>query len=318
MVEILGRRVKIGPPPRARWLISDFTSWKYRPLLLEGPVEYRLPRGAYFEYAFLDAAGRPFADPDNPQRADNPWYDYARAVALPGAAAPPEYPGELLGAVERLTVGGRRLLVYEPPERPRGCLLVFDGVAYYRLGRLARAAEALWLAGRVRPLRIVFSEPADRESEYRFDAGLERLVLDELPAALAALGGGPDCDSLWGASLGGLAALWLALGHPDVFGAVAAQSPALLAVPGGGDAHADAEWLTERYAAAEATPERLAVQAGLLEWLLAPIRRFATVLADRGAAHEYREYPSGHNWHTWRLGIEDALLDLFGLDLEEG
>jgi enterochelin esterase family protein len=50
---------------------------------------------------------------------------------------------------------------------------------------------------------------------------------------------------------------------------------------------------------------------------LAPIRRFTAALADRGAVHEYREYPSGHNWYTWRLGIEDALLDLFGLDLEE-
>jgi len=302
------------PPGGARWLISDFTAWKHAPLPLSGPVEHELPRGAYFEYAFLDAAGKPFADPDNPERAENPWYDYARAVRLPSSPRPPRYDEDLLGSVERVSLAGRRILVYEPPERPRDCLLVFDGVAYYRLGRLAHAAEALWLAGRVTPLRIVFSEPGDRDREYRFDAGLERFVLEDLPRELAGFGG-PECRGLWGASLGGLAALWLALEHPDVYRAAAAQSPALLAIPGGRDAHADPEWLRERYAEAGRLPERLAVQVGLLEWLLPPVRRFAATLADREVVHEYREYPSGHNWYTWRLGIEDALRDLFGSDL---
>jgi len=317
MVEVRGRRVRITPPAGARWLISDYTAWKHDPLPLAGQVEYELPRGAYFEYAFLDAAGRPFADPDNPERADNPWYDYARAVRLPGAPQPPEYPGELLGAVERMSAGGRRLLVYEPPEEPQACLLVFDGVAYYRLGKLAHAAEGLWLDGRVVPLRIVFSEPRQRELEYRFDPGLERLVLDEVPAALSGLGG-PACSAVWGASLGGLAALWLALEHPDVFPAVAAQSPALLAEPGGKDAHSDPEWLRDRYQEAARLPRRLSIQAGLLEWLLPPVRRFAAAIAERGVVHEYREYPSGHNWHSWRLGIEAGLVDLFGTDLEVG
>jgi len=317
VIEVLGRAVTIWPHPQARWLISDFTGWKHRPLPFDGPVVYHLPRGAYFEYAFLDAAGRPFADPDNPDHADNPWHSYARAVRLPGAPQPPEYSRELLGAVERMSAGGRRLLVYEPPEPPRACLLVFDGVAYYRLGRLAHAAEKLWLEGRVVPLRIVFSEPRQREREYRFDLGLEKLVLDDLPAALAGLGG-PACSAVWGASLGGLAALWLALKHPDVFTAVAAQSPALLAEPGGKDAHSDPEWLRDRYQEAARLPRRLSMQVGLLEWLLPPVRRFAAVIAERGAVHEYREYPSGHNWHTWRLGIEAGLVDLFGVDLEVG
>jgi enterochelin esterase family protein len=182
---------------------------------------------------------------------------------------------------------------------------------------MAHAAEKLWLNGSILPLRIVFSEPRQREREYRFDPDLERLVLNGVPASLAGLGG-PVCSAVWGASLGGLAALWLALEHPDVFTAVAAQSPALLAEPGGSDAHADPEWLLVRYHQATRLPERLSIQAGLLEWLLPPVRRFAAVLAEQGTAHEYREYPSGHNWHTWRLGIEAGLIDLFGIDLEVG
>ena len=26
----------------------------------------------------------------------------------------------------------------------------------------------------------------------------------------------------------------------------------------------------------------------------------AALLADQGVPHQYREYPSGHNWITWR------------------
>jgi len=215
-----------------------------------------------------------------------------------------------------MSIGRQRVLLYEPPENPRACLLVFDGIAYYRLGKLAHAFEELWLAGRIAPIRIVFSEPRQREREYRFDPGLERLALDEVPAVLSGLGG-PACGAVWGASLGGLAALWLALEHPDAFPVAAAQSPALLAVPGGSDAHADSEWLLGRYREAARLPERLSLQVGLLEWLLPSVRRFTAVLAERGAVHEYHEYPSGHNWHTWRLGLETSLLDLFGVDLEE-
>ncbi len=315
VVEINGRRLRVVPPAGARWLVSDLTGWKHDPLELTGPLEVVLPRRAYFEYAFLDGAGKPFADPDNPNRAENPWHDYARAVRLEGAPTLPEYPESLRGRVERITVGSRRLVVYEPPRPPRVCLLVFDGTAYYRIGKMAQALEQLSLDGLAVPARLVFSEPRRREREYRFAHETERFVIDEiLPRVEGAFGAVERCG-LWGASLGGLAALWLALEHPNVFPLVGAQSPALKAVPGGDDAHGDPEWLTGRYQAAAQLPENIVVQTGLLEWLLAPARRLAAVLADRGALHAYREFPSGHNWYTWRIGLAEGLLDLLGGDL---
>ncbi|ADR37046.1 esterase [Oceanithermus profundus DSM 14977] len=316
MVEVRGRRVVITPPAGAVAFVADVTDWTHDPWPLRGPVELELPRGAILEYAFLDAAGAPLADPDNPASAQNPWRPYARVVRLRGAPSPPSYPKALLGRVHPLRTGGRRIVVYEPPAGPAASLLVFDGVAYHRIGRLAHAAEALWRDGAIVPLRLVFSEPEDREREYRFDPALERHLLDDvLPAVEAAFGpGGPW--GAWGASLGGLAALWLGLEHPDVFARVGAQSPALLAAPGGRDARRDPEWLAERYRRAERGPARVALQVGRLEWLLAPARRFAAVLAERGTAHEYREYPSGHNWTTWRIGAAEGLVDLFGADLD--
>ena len=45
---------------------------------------------------------------------------------------------------------------------------------------------------------------------------------------------------------------------------------------------------------------------------LAPNRRFAAVLADRGYQHCYHEHPSGHNWTTWEQGLERGLAWLVG------
>ena len=316
-MEVRGRSIYVSPPANAAAFIADVTDWMHNPRPLEGPFALELPRGAYLEYAFLDAAGRPFADPDNPRRAENPWYDYARAVGLPGARRPPRYPDRLVGRVERLRVRSHQVVVYEPPEPPRACLLVFDGTAYYRIGRMAQALEALTAAGRAVPARLVFSEPRSRETEYRFSSETEGLVLDAILPEVEGLFGPVERRGLWGASLGGLTALWLALRHPDVFSLTAAQSPALRAVPGGSDARNDPEWLLERYAASPRLPQRVIVQTGLLEWLLPSVRRFAALLAERGISHAYFEYPSGHNWFTWRLGLVDGLLEVLGSDLWE-
>jgi len=318
MVEVRGRCVVITPPANAVRFVADITDWEHGawPLHGPGPVKLELPRGAVLEYAFLDASNRPFPDPDNPERAPNPWRPYARVVRLAGAATPPDYPEELLGRVQRVRAGGRRLVVYETPAGPAAALLVFDGVAYHRIGRLAHAAEALWREGAIVPLRIVFSEPEAREREYRFDTNLERHVLEEVLPEVERSLGAVEVWGVWGASLGGLAALWLGLEHPDVFSRIGAQSPALRAAPGGRDARRDPEWLAERYRQAERGPARIALQVGRLEWLLAPVRRFAAVLAERGTAHEYREYPSGHSWTTWRVGMGPGLVDLFGADLD--
>ena len=312
MVELEGRRLRILPPREARFLVADVTGWLRDPWPLAGPVELELPRAAYFEYAFLDAEGRPFPDPDAPAAAHNPWYPYARAVRLPGAPEPPRGADELLGQVRRLEVGGRRLAVYEPPAGPAACLVVFDGVAYHRIGRMAHVAEELWRAGRIAPVRLVFSEPRAREREYRFDPDLLRHVTDAVVPEVAARWGAAERRGLWGASLGGLAALWMAQERPDLFALVGAQSPALKAEPGGRDAWRERELLTERLAREGVRPERVALQVGRLEWLLAPARRLAAVLAEAGVPHGYREFPSGHNWYTWRVGLAEGLEELLG------
>ena len=317
MVVVHSRTVTFYPPKNARYLVGDFTDWERRPIPIQQPLSLEFPPGAYLEYAFLDAEGQPFPDPDNPHKAQNPWWTYPRAIELPGFHyTAPHQPSR---AVEvhrhrldsRVFGSTRRYYVYNPTEPAQATLFVHDGVAYYRTAKLAEVAQGLLELGQIRPVRIVFIEPEDRRSEYWFNAAYEQHLMNEVMPAVEAHYGPTAEQGLMGASLGGLVSAWLALRHPEVFPKVATQSACLTASPEGGNSFTDPEWLTEQYWAAEALPLRFYCETGQIEWLLAPNRRFTAMLADKGYRHAYLERPSGHNWMTWRQGLAPALMYLF-------
>ena len=59
-VSVSGLDVTFTPPPGAVALVGDFTDWRKQPPLpvtAGQPLTLRLPRGAWVEYAWLDAAG---------------------------------------------------------------------------------------------------------------------------------------------------------------------------------------------------------------------------------------------------------------------
>lgn len=317
MVEVHARSVTFHPPKEARYLVGDFTDWDRKPIPIEGPLTLEFPAGAYLEYAFLDAEGRPFPDPDNPHKAQNPWWTYPRAIELPGFHyTAPHQPSRLVEVhrhrLESKAFGAtRRYHVYNPTAPAQATLYAHDGVAYYRTARLAEVAQGLLESGLIRPVRIVFIEPEDRQSEYWFNPVYERHLLHEvIPAVESHYGATPE-KGLMGASLGGLVSGWLALRHPELFQKVATQSACLTASPQGGNCFTDPEWLTEQYQASETLPLRFYCDTGQLEWLLASNRRFAAMLCDKGYRHAYFERPSGHNWMTWRQGLAAALSYLY-------
>ena len=318
MVEVHNRHVTFHPPAAARFLVGDFTDWNRRPIPIEKPLTLEFPAGAYVEYAFLDEKQQPFPDPDNPHKAQNPWWSYPRAIELPGFHyTPPPQPSRTVTVhrhrLESRAFGStRRYYVDNPTQPAQATLYVHDGVAYYRTAKLAEVAQGLLEQGEIRPVRIVFIEPEDRRKEYWFNEAYEQHLLGEIiPAVEAHYGPTPE-KALMGASLGGLVSSWLALRHPEVFRKVATQSACLTASPQGGDSFTDPEWLTEQYRAAPTLPLRFYCETGQIEWLLAPNRRFAALLADKGYPHAYLERPSGHNWMTWRQGLAPALRYLFG------
>lgn len=90
------------------------------------------------------------------------------------------------------------------------------------------------------------------------------------------------------------------------------QSGCFTVDPQGNDYYHDAEWLTAQFACTRRLPVRFYLETGQIEWCVAPNRRFAAMLADKGYQHGYYERPSGHNWATWKQGLAPALRYLFG------
>lgn len=324
MIEVHDRFVTFIPPKDARYLMGDFTDWDERPLAIGQPITLEFPSGAYIEYAFLDARLQPMAaDLTNPERPKNPWYDYHRAITLPNNHFQiPPLPKSSRGSIFKYVIASkffaeqRTYYIYEPSIFPLATVYVHDGEAFYQKLQFHQVAEALLEQEAIKPVRLVFIEPNNRESEYWFNERYEAFLLEEILPDVDRRYGKTEESGLWGASLGGLVSAWLAWRNPHIFSKVGSQSGCFTAHPKGNDEYHDPEWFTEQLASSDQRPLRFYVQTGQIEWLLAPNRRFAAMLADKGYPHCYQEQPSGHNWATWEQGLAPGLMYLF--DREEG
>jgi enterochelin esterase-like enzyme len=324
------RSITFTAPEGATSLIGDFTDDTDRPIPLRPGESLTLefPPRAYVEYAFLDGAGKRLADAVNDFGGDHPWYKEYRAIKLEGYAprdSSEPLEGFVQGKTESLSwtdsllPGTRRAYVHLPPNfdssRTYPVFYVQDGVAYRRTGKLGVALDNLIHQHRISPAVLVFLEPGDRTEEYFFNPSYPKFLLEEvLPRIEENYPVSRDAASrgLWGASLGGLASLWTALQHSDVFGRVVTQSAAIQGRPGTTYARGAPEWLLEQFKNLERLPLRVSMDCGQLEWLLGANRRFAGMLFDQGYAHQYFEHPSGHNWVTWRDGMTAHLEWMLG------
>ena len=335
-VYVSGTRVTLTPPAGATALLGDFTDWTKRPPLpvIGGQaLTLTLPRGAWVEYAWLGEDAKPFADPDNAQKSLNPWWNYPRAAEVGEYPRHPLWQGEApaeRGEAHRLAwegqvfSGKRRGYVYTPPNfdaaRTYPVYYVQDGVAFYRTGRLGELLDRALAQQLIDPAVLVFVEPQGRNAEYYLnDRYFDFLLQEVLPQVEARFPVSRQASErgLWGASLGGLISFFTAWQHPEVFGRVVSHSGAFIASPQGQqgqqiDTTTAGEWLREQLQAQPPTGLKVSLDSGTLEWLLSPNRRMAAALQDLGIAHQYREYPSGHNWVTWQIALPEALLFMQG------
>jgi enterochelin esterase family protein len=120
-----------------------------------------------------------------------------------------------------------------------------------------------------------------------------------------------------GSSAGGLAAAYVALAHPELFGNVLSQSGAFWR---GNEASNEPpyEWLTERYASSPARPIRFFLEVGALEDhrvlggtgpnMRDANRRFRDALQAKGYAVSYGEVPNGvHSPEDWARRLPDLI-----------
>ncbi len=316
-------KLHVNVPEWATATVSDLTAMDRNP----HPVDARkvarftleLPDDVYFEYAFLDASGTMRADPECPERADNPWYKEVSAVYGPEYRPDPyANPDDLpTGETKRLRLESRHLAqtkrasIYTPKgyeNEPLPAVYVQDGVALYRYAKLHLVLENLLRDALVRPAHLVFLEPTDRTAEYGFNAAYQRFVLEEaLPEVEGTVSVTGERVAL-GASLGGLASTLLALGKPDLFRTVVTFSGAFLGAPEDKDFYRSTQaWVRDELRRRNVLPLRFYTEVGTLEWLTEVNREVAQVLADKGYEHRYAERSAGHNWTNWKNGFSGAL-----------
>jgi enterochelin esterase family protein len=104
-----------------------------------------------------------------------------------------------------------------------------------------------------------------------------------------------------GASLGGLAALWLGARLPEIFGRVFSQA--------GGFALGFTKelGLTTILRVGEQLPLRIYMDCGRFDPLLEANRMMHGLLTSRGYEVSYREFNAGHNYPAWREDLAAGL-----------
>jgi len=325
-------KLSVNVPEWATHIASDLTDMDRNPHPVDvGKVSsfsVKLPDDVYFEYAFLDEAGKMRADPEREERADNPWYSSVSAAYGPDYRRNPYAEPEPLptGETKRLRLGSRhlaetrRLSLYTPKGFegvPLPVVYVQDGVALYRYAKLHLVLENLLRDGLVRPAHLAFLEPVDRTAEYGFNEAYRKFVLEEALPEVERTVSVTGERILLGASLGGLVSVLLALDAPERFRSVVTFSGAFLGTPDDKDFYTSRDsWVVDELRQRQRLPLRFYTEVGTLEWLTTINRELAGVLADRGYEHRYAERSAGHNWTNWKDGFRSALT--FALDVEYG
>lgn len=252
---------------------------------------------------------------------------YGMAELAPG----PE-PGLFFFTFRSPALGGRRgdVTLYIPPEPavPAGLALFLHGVygshyAWAMKGDAHRTAHALMSSGEIAPMIVAM--PSDGlfgdGSGYvpHSDADYERWIVDDVPGAVrAALGITQDLDLfITGLSMGGYGALRLGAKYARRFRAIAAHSSIVdfaslgnyVAEPLSAYETASAEErdiLHHMRMQREMLPS-LRFDCGTEDALLAENRALHEALTVDDIAHEYREYPGGHEWSYWSARVGDTL-----------
>jgi enterochelin esterase-like enzyme len=221
----------------------------------------------------------------------------------------------------------RTVWVYTPPGFTAGgerypLLVVFDGPVYVRTVPVPVILDNLIAKKRIPPMvAIVLANPTptSRGTELPCHAPFADFLAKEVApwmrdnyyatsdAARTLVGG---------SSYGGLAAVFAALRHPEVFGNVLSQSGSFWWAP---DNDTEAEWLARQFVTSPKLPVRFFLEVGLMEAGPTPHggpsqvvvnRHMRDILTAKGYAVHYREFNGGHEYLSWRGSFADGLLFL--------
>lgn len=243
---------------------------------------------------------------------------------MPDYVPPPEvefYPSIPHGQIETFSLTSnilrntRAISIYLPPDYRQSSdrypvLYVHDGADYLNFAKINNIVDYLINQKTIPPIIVVMVPPVQRTVEYNMNPSFVEFFVNEVVATVDEryrTKPSPAFRGLIGDSLGGLAAVYMALVRPEVFGKSAGQSGAyfdrFLQLVGASDKkdvvfHLDV-----------GTYESSVSGLNLLE----ANRRLRQIMMQKGYSVQYIEVHEGHSWGSWRARIDDALKLFWGV-----
>lgn len=290
--------------------------------------QYTFPVDARLDYKFVKD-GEWILDPENPLTVEG-------GFGLNSEMRMPKYKESPWTSVDSTISGGRIFTqswessvlpgqrtyhVYLPaeydPAKRYPLLLTQDGSDYLKFGKINVIADNLIAAGKIQPLIIVLVDPITRTEEYGANPKYLQMIADEIYPMIKSqyrISRKRMDTGILGDSFGGLAAFFVGLQRPDIFGMMAGQS---------GHYAFRNNWIIE-YAQRLDTatrPSQLAyIQVGAYERTLGEhdfyqaSRTFRDALQNHEVAVHFTEAPEGHSWAYWRRLLPDILMTFYGTD----
>jgi enterochelin esterase family protein len=333
----------------------------------------KLPKGARFTYRLVpnnppgsgSTQATAQADSYNPRRWDCPKtankFRCRSVVELPDAAPQPwivSKSGTPAGRIEKQTIKSaiqkleRGLIIYTPAGyksdgTPNALLVLFDGDDILSDDFQGQTTlDNLIVARKIPPTVVVMVDNVGDRRLVDLVANLEfaDFMATELVPWVRAhynVTRGPKRTVVSGKSAGGLAAAYMGLRHPEVFGNVFSQSGAFWWSPehSGGvcaskcpedggrrsdpdsrDSRTEENWIAKQFVNSPKLPVRFFLEAGTFEVdkestggdILEATRTLRDVLLAKGYEVHFQQFVSGHDDLSWRGTFADGLITLLG------
>jgi enterochelin esterase family protein len=224
----------------------------------------------------------------------------------------------------------RKILVYTPPgfssqHEPYPSIYLTDGEDPDGLVFAASTFENLFAEGKIPPtvvIRVVNPDQQTRNRELAVDDRFNDNLNDELVPFIRQnlnTSSAPSKTAIGGYSLGGVAASYAGLRHPETFGLILSQSGSYWFEPTRQD-YAEPNWLARQFAEHSKLPLRFYMDAGTNEvdltggggGILVPNRQLRDVLRAKGYQVRYQEFAGDHEYINWRGTLADGVIALFG------
>ena len=333
----------------------------------------KLPKGARFTYRLVpnnpprseSTQATAQADSYNPKRWECPKtakkFLCRSIVELPDAAPQPwivSKPGTPTGRIEKQTIKSaiqkldRDLIIYTPAGYksdgpPNALLVLFDGDDILSDDFQGQTTlDNLAAARKITPTVVVMVDNVGDRRLVDLVANPEfaDFMATELVPWVRAhynVTRDPERTVVSGKSAGGLAAAYMGLRHPEVFGNVFSQSGAFWwspehsggvcaskcpedggrrSDPDGMDSRTEENWIAKQFVTSPKLPVRFFLEAGTFEVdkegtggdILEATRTLRDMLLAKGYEVHFQQFVSGHDDLSWRGTFADGLITLLG------